>query len=143
MDLVLMGALLIAGLPALTCFSIVGATVARFFSMPGIATAGSIPLGMATHYLIGPAVGALFGAAVVLVDAFRVTTLKKSILLSFLYVEILSQPLLATAPILLKMTSDETLQWYGVSFVMHALLAVVLGVVTSYGLRLWKIADRR
>ena len=33
MDLVLMGALLAAGLPALTCFSIVGDTVARFFSI--------------------------------------------------------------------------------------------------------------
>ena len=136
MDLVLMGALSAVGLPALTCFSIVGNTVARFFSILGIEMAGGVPLGAAAHYLIGPVVGAIFGAAVAQVNALRVDTLKKSIVLAVLYVEILSQPILATTPILLKMTAHETLQWFGVSFVMHLMLAVVLGVIVSYGLRL-------
>ena len=135
MDLILMGALSAAGLPALTCFSIVGDTVARFFSILGIEMAGGVPLGAAAHYLIGPLVGAIFGAAVAQVAALRVDTLKKGIVLAILYVEILSQPILATTPILLKMTAHETLQWFSVSFVMHFMLAVVLGVIASYGLR--------
>ena len=61
-------------------------------------------MGMATHYLVGPLIGAIFGLLVARVKALRVNTLKKSILLGILYVEILSQPLLATTPILLKMT---------------------------------------
>ena len=98
MDLVLMGALSAVGLPALTCFSIVGNTVARFFSMLGIEMAGGIPTGVATHYLIGPLVGVIFGAVVARVDALRVNTLKKSIILAILYVEILSQPILGDDP---------------------------------------------
>jgi hypothetical protein len=127
MDLLLM---------ALTCFSIVGNTASRFFSMIGIEMAGSALVGAAVHYLIGPVVGAIFGAAVTQVNALRVYSLKKGIVLAVLYIEILSQPILATTPILLKMTAPETLQWYTISFVMHLILGIVLGVVVSQGLRL-------
>jgi NhaP-type Na+/H+ or K+/H+ antiporter len=65
-----------------------------------------------------------------------VHTLKKSLLLGILYVEILSQPLLATTPILLKMTTPATLQWYAGSFVMHMIAGAVLGAVVGRGLRL-------
>lgn len=133
MDLVLMGALSTAGLPALTCFSIVGNTVARFFSILGIEITGGVLLGVATHYLVGPIVGAAFGATVAQIDALRVISLKKGIVLGVLYVEILSQPILATTPILLKMTALETLQWFGGSFVMHFLFGIVLGVIVRYG----------
>jgi hypothetical protein len=136
MDLALMGILLAFGLPALSCFSIVGNTVARFFSIQGVGMGRAIQLGLATHYMVGPVVGAIFGTVVARVEALRVNTLKKSILLAILYVEILSQPLLAMTPILLKMTVPATLQWYGGSFVMHLMLAVVLGAIVGYGLRL-------
>jgi hypothetical protein len=143
MDLVLMGALSAVGLPALTCFSIVGNTAARFFSILGIEMAGGVPLGAAAHSLIGPAVGAIFGAAVAQLNALRVDTLKKGIIVAVLYVEILSQPILATTPLLLSMTATETLQWFGVSFVMHLIYGVVLGVVVSYGLGLANAAIHR
>lgn len=135
MDLTLMGTLSALGSPALTCFSIVGNTVARFFSIQSMDLADAIQLGVATHYMVGPLVGAIFGMVVARVEALRVNTLKKSILLAILYVEILSQPLLATTPILLKMTVPVTLQWYGGSFVMHLMLAVVLGAVVGRGLQ--------
>ena len=134
MDIVLMVALPVAGLPALTCFSIVGKTVASFFSMQGIEMTGGVLLGVFTHYLIGPVAGAVFGAAVTQVKILRPDTLKKSIILAVLYVQILSQPILATTPILLKMTATTTLLWYGGSFLMHTVLGFVLGVIISYGL---------
>jgi len=136
MDAILMAGLSAAGLPALTCFSIVGNTVAQFFSILGMEVAGGVQLGIETHYLIGPLIGAIFGVIVTQVKALRVDTLKKSIVFAVLYVEILAQPILATTPILLKMTFAETLQWFGFSFVMHFFMAVVLGAVVSYGLRL-------
>ena len=77
------------------------------------------------------------------VEALRVNTLKKSILLAFIYVEILSQPLLATTPILLKMTAPATLQWYGGSFVMHLMAGVILGTVVGCGLRLGNGVNHR
>jgi hypothetical protein len=136
MDFVLMGALSAFGLPTLTCFSIVGNTMARFFSTLGLEMAGGVPAGVTAHYLIGPVVGAIFGAAVARIDALRVDTLKKGMLLAILYVEILSQPILAMTPILLKMTAPETVQWFGGALMMHLICGIVLGAVVSYGLRL-------
>lgn len=129
MDILLMGVLSVARLPAFTCFSIVGETVARLFSILGLEVAGGILLGVATHYLIGPLVGVLFGAVVVKIKSLRGCTLQKGITLAVIYVEILSQPILATTPILLKMTPAQTLKWFGGSFVMHFIFGVVLGAV--------------
>ena len=135
MDFVLMGGLSAVGLPIFTCFSIVGDTVARLFSMLGMQLAGGIPQGVAAHYLIGPLIGAIFGVAVTRFNALRLNTLKKGIVLAVLYVEIVSQPILATTPILLKMTGPETWQWFGISFVMHMIWGGVLGMIVSQG---WK-----
>jgi len=143
MDLVLMLALPVAGLPALTCFSIVGKTVASFFSMQGIEVTGGVLLGVFTHYLIGPVAGAIFGAAVVQVKILRPDTLKKSIILAVLYLQILSQPILAMTPILLKMTATTTLLWYGGSFLMHSVLGLVLGMIISYGLETANTSNHR
>ena len=142
MDLVLTGALAALGSPALTCFSIVGNTVARFFSVQGVEATRTILLGVATHYIVGPVIGAIYGMVVARLKALRVNTLKKSLLLAVLYVEILSQPMLALTPILLKMTFPATLQWYGGSFVMHLMAGGVLGVVVGYGLRLATAENR-
>ena len=135
MDIALMAALPAAGYPALTCFTIVGDTVAKFFSMRGIEMAGGVPLGVISHYLIGPAAGAGFGTLVMKFDMLKLDTLRKSIILAILYVQILSQPILATTPILLKMTVTGTLKWYGGSFVMHSVLGAVLGIFMSYAMR--------
>ena len=136
MDLTLMAVLAAFGSPAQTCFSIVGDTAAHFFSMQNVGMTGTILLGVATHYTVGPLIGAIFGLLVTRVKALRVNSLKKSILLGILYVEILSQPLLATTPILLKMTAAATLQWYIGSFIMHMIAGAVLGAVVGCGLRL-------
>ena len=135
MDLLLMGALLVFRQPAVLCFSIVGDTVSRFFAVLGAQVAGGVPTGVVTHYVVGPLFGILFGALITGWDALRVTSVKKCVLLAVAYVEVLSQPILVTTPILLKMTMSETLQWYGGAFVMHLLLAVVLGVIVGYGLQ--------
>ena len=136
MDLVLMGVLSIAGLPALTCFSIVGSTLAHFFSVLGVEIAGGIQLGVIGHYLIGPMLGAIFGVAVTRVSVRRLDTAMKIVLLAIVYIEIVSQPILALTPLLLKMTAPETLQWFGESFVVHLLWGVVFGGIMSQQLRL-------
>ncbi len=135
MDLILMGAFLATGRQAFTCFSIIGDTVALLFAKFGTEIAGGVPAGVAAHYLIGPVIGVIFGAAVVHFKALQVDTLKKGIILAVLYVEILSQPILATTPILLKITTFETFQWFGGSFIMHLIWGIVMGAIVSYGLR--------
>lgn len=139
MDLILMGILLAAGLPALTCFSIVGDTVASAFSPGVVGTGGSIPLGIAAHYLIGPWMGAMFCTAAskrIIVSSGDSLPLKKVVVLAILYAEILSQPMLAMASILLRMTASELLQWFGGSSIMHMVWGCVLGVIVSRALRL-------
>jgi hypothetical protein len=143
MDLLLMGALLALRQPAWMCFSIVGDTLSRFLALSGTQISGGVPTGVVAHYLIGPGVGILFGAAVTKFPALRQATLKKSLIAAVIYVEILSQPILATTPILLKMTVPATLQWYAGSFVMHLILAVILGTVVGYGLRLAPMTIQR
>ena len=135
MDTLLMGALLVLRQPASMCFSIVGDTVSRFLAMFGTQVAGGVPTGVVAHYVIGPLVGILFGAAATMFPALREGTLKKITIAAFVYVEVLSQPILATTPILLKMKAPATLQWFGGSFVMHLILSIVLGVIVGYGLR--------
>jgi hypothetical protein len=135
MDLILMGVLSAAGDEALSCFHIVGDTVARLFSVLGVRVTGGVLMGVATHYTVGPIVGAIFGAAVARFEFLRACTLKKGAILGVLYVEILSQPLLALTPLLLKTTPSETLLWFGGSFANHFICGSVLGVVVNYGLR--------
>jgi hypothetical protein len=135
MDILLMGALLILRQPALMCFSIVGDTVSHFLALFGTQIAGGVPTGVVTHYAVGPLFGILFGAAVTRLPALQNGGLKKITIAAFVYVEILSQPILATTPILLKMETPATLQWFGGSFVMHLILSIVLGVIVGYGLR--------
>jgi hypothetical protein len=133
MDVLLMGLLLIIKQPALLCFSIVGETVSRFLAIFGIQSPGDILLGVMTHYVIGPLVGMLFSAGVVVFAGFRAATLKKITIAAFLYVQILSQPLLALTVILLNLNVPATLYWYCGSFVMHMVMSIVLGVIVGYG----------
>lgn len=135
MDILLMGVLWAVRYPALLCFTIVGDTLARVFSMLGMEMAGGVPTGIVTHYVIGPLVGILFGAAAAVFPALREGALKKIVIASVLYVQILSQPILALTPILLKMTALEVLQWYCGAFAMHLVAGIVLGVVVGRGLR--------
>jgi hypothetical protein len=134
-DLMLMGTLSIAGLSPFTCFSTVGDTVARFFSILGIEMTGGVPLGVATHYVVGPLLGAIFAATIARGNALRAGTLKKYVVLAVLYGEVVSQPLFAMIPILLKMATSETLVWFFGSLTMHFIWGIVLGAVVSYGLR--------
>jgi hypothetical protein len=143
MDLILMSALRLIGQPALLCFRIIGDTVARFFGVFGAQVAGGVPTGVVTHYVVGPLFGILFGAAVTWLPILQGATLKKITLAAFVYVEILSQPILATTPILLKMSSSAVLQWFGGSFVMHLILSIVLGVIVGYGLLPAPLATQR
>ena len=61
-------------------------------------------------------------------------SLKKAVGMGILYVEIMSLPMLAAAALILRMTAAETAQWFGVSFVMHLVYGLVLGLVVRQGL---------
>jgi hypothetical protein len=131
MDLFGAGLFVVMGGPASLSFTIIGDAAAAFFVMLGMTVAGGTPLGALLHYLIGLA----FGAAVTRIAVLRADSLQKAIGLGVLYVEVMSLPLLAAAAWVLQMTAAETAQWFGISFVMHLVYGLVLGLVMYYGLR--------
>jgi hypothetical protein len=97
--------------------------------------AGGTPLGALLHYLIGLVFGGLFGAAVSRIAVLRLRSPKKALGLGVVYVELMSLPLLVAAAWVLRMNTAETAQWFGVSFVMHLVYGLVLGMVAYYGPR--------
>ncbi len=134
-DLIMVGYLVVRGQPADGGFAVIGDTAAGFFSLLGIDVAGGVLLGLVWHYLIGFALGAIFGAAVTRIDALRLNSMKKGVGIGFLYTEVISLPILVLPPIILKWTASETVEVLGFYLVMHAMWGIVLGAIVSYGLR--------
>ncbi len=134
-DLTAVGTLLALGYQADLSYLIAGSTAAGFFSDIGINMAGSVPLGVVVRYLIGLGLGVIFGVAVSRINALRVDTAKR-VMFSILYVEVISQPLLAAAPNIMKgWDADTTWQWFFTSFFIHMIYAIALAGVVGYGLR--------
>jgi hypothetical protein len=131
MDLFCAAMFLAMGEPASLTFSIIGDAAAAFFAMLGVTMPGGAPLGALLHYLIGLVFGGILGFAVLRIRALRADSLKKGIALGILFVEVMSQPLLVAAAIVLKMTPSQTAQWFGVSFTMHLAYGGVLGAIVA------------
>ncbi len=96
--------------------------------------AGGVPLGLVLHYLIGLALGALYGWAAVRIPAFHPTSIRRGIGLGILYTEVISLPILITPPLLLNWTVADAAQWFAFSFMMHAIWGTVLGATVAFGL---------
>lgn len=133
-DVVTVAVMPLMGLPATSGFSIIGDTAAGFLGLIGLKVSGGVLLGTILHYLIGLVLGAIFGAAATKISAFRLSSLRRGVVLGILYTEIISLPILVTPPLILKWGTAETVQWFGFSFVMHAIWGTVLGAVVAYGL---------
>ena len=127
------GIFALLGWPANTSLSIIGDSAAAFFSELGIVLTGGVSLGMWVYYLIGLIMGAVFGLAVVSLEPLRRASLRKRVVLSIVYVEVLSVPLLVAGTLALGMEAAAALLWFSISFVMHLVYGLVLGLVTSYG----------
>lgn len=134
MDFILIGALMAAGMPPFSCFSIIGDTMISM--IPTLNLIGGVPLGVAAHYLIGPLLGMFFGILQRTFPISKMTSWKKAILFSVLYAEIISQPLLALPPFFLRMTASDTLLWFGGAFGMHFIWGCAFGAVWSLKVRI-------
>ncbi len=132
MDLIMAGFFLVVGLPVDLIYSFIGDTAQSFFLKIGIEVMGAVPLGAFIHFLLGFVLGALFGILVTMIRVLQLTSLKKGVWLGILYIEIVSQPILVTAPLLKEMATSDILQWYGLSTVMHLIYGMILGGVLSY-----------
>jgi len=136
LDLAQVGTALALGYDADLTYYVSGYTAASFFTSLGINVTGDALLGVIIRYAIGLGLGALFGAVVSRVEALRLDAAKR-VMFSMLYIGVMSQPLLAAAPISLRTqwSVDETWEWFVASFFIHLLYSVTLAVVVGYGLR--------
>jgi hypothetical protein len=137
MDIFVALAMTAMGNPAAFMFVFIGQVAAKFFSLLNMPIAGGPGLGLLLHYLFGTGYGALFCGALARWPRLKPPALGGAILLGILYIEIASQPFLASAPLLLKMTASDTLQWYGLSTAMHAIYGVVVGLLQHYRPARW------
>ena len=131
MDLIMAGLFSLVGMPVDLIYSFIGDVAQSFFLRIGINVAGGVPLGAFIHFFLGLALGALLGVLVTKIRAFQLHSIKKGVWLGILYIEIASQPILVTAPLLRKMTPADILQWYGLSTVMHLIYGMILGGTLS------------
>lgn len=125
-------------------FSMVATTTAGFFAKLGIPLTDDLLLGGIVSYSIGMSLGAIFGAIVSQVAGLR-TDKTKSFMFGIIFVAFVTQPLVASAPIILvdAWTSTETWQWFLTSFYIHMVYAVVLAIIVDYGLRVAAGEKRR
>ena len=131
MDLVCAGFFASMGMPADLTYSFIGNVAGSLFSRIGMDLSGSRPLGAVVHFLLGIALGGLLGLAVSRIKALQADSLGKNLLLGIAYTEIVSQPIVATAPLLGNMTSSEILHWYALSTGMHLIYGTILGGILS------------
>lgn len=132
MDVFVALAMLAMGFPVAFMFAFIGKVASTFFSLSTLSASGMIILGFVIHYLFGMGYGALFCAVLARWPRFRPVALGTSIAVGIAYIEIFSQPFLATAPLVLKLAAADTLQWYALSTAMHAIYGAVLGVSEHY-----------
>ncbi|NTU82068.1 MAG: hypothetical protein HGA45_22265 [Chloroflexales bacterium] len=135
MDLCGAGLFVMMGAPASLAVTIIGDAAAGFAAAIGFTLTGDAPLGVLLHYLIGLGLGALFGAAAARVPMLQPGSALKAMALGILYVELVSQPLLVAAALILQMTAAELAQWFGISAVLHLVYGLVLGIAVFAGLR--------
>jgi len=131
MDLIIAGLFLLVGMPVDLMYSFIGDVAQSFFLRIGLDVAGGVLLGALLHFFLGLALGGLFGALVTQIRALRLESLKKGVWLGIVYIEIAHQPILVTAPLLIKMTASDIVQWYGLATVVHLIYGMILGGVLS------------
>jgi hypothetical protein len=143
MDIFVALAMIAMGNPVTFMFAFIGNVAAAFFSQLGVSVTGEVLLGFLIHYLLGLGLGGLFCAVLSRATRLRPGTIGRSIVLGIVYIEIFSQPFLASAPLILHMSGPDTLQWYALSTVMHAFYGTVLGVLEHYRPAILAGAPRR
>lgn len=132
MDIFVAIAMVALGNPVSFMFSFIGDVAAAFFSRLNVSISGGAPWGALFHYMFGLGYGGLFSGLLDRISRLKPHSIGKSILLGIVYIEIFSQPFLASAPLILVMAAKDIFQWYALSTMMHAIYGMVLGILEQY-----------
>jgi hypothetical protein len=135
MDLVQIAMMAAIGEPLGSFYGRIGEAVGTLLTEIGIDVVGGIPIGVVVHYLLGLALGVVFGLMVTRVHALRVNTTRRGILLGILFAEATGLVLFLPVPLLLEIEQSDLAIMFVSIVLFHALYGAVTGGVTSYGLR--------
>jgi hypothetical protein len=113
-------------------FLIVGLPLDTYLVQIGSVFSGGAILGVILHLMLGAGLGLAFSALVLTVDAFRIETVRKGVVLGFL-AGLITIPL-GCVPFAL-LINMPVLELLGFSTIPHLAWGVGLGVVAGYGLR--------
>ena len=120
MDLVVVGELSMIGLPALTYLDLIGSVFG-----------GGVPLGVLIHVFVGSVLGVIFSVPVLTIDALRIDTVRKGVVLGFV-AGLVSISACVPFAILIREKIATVLIFMTIP---HLVWGTVLGVVAGYGLR--------
>jgi hypothetical protein len=120
MDLVVVGELSMIGLPALTYLDLIGSVFG-----------GGVPLGVLIHVFVGSVLGVFFSVPVLTIDALRIDSVRKGLVLGIL-VGIASISACVPFAILIGEPIADILIFMSIP---HLVWGIVLGIVAGYGLR--------
>jgi hypothetical protein len=135
MQILAAGIFALLGWPLDTSFRIIGDSVVAFFPAFDGTPVSNTLVGLLANVLIGVGLGGILGALVVRWRPLALTSLRRGILISFVYVEVMSCPLLAAGSLSLGLNAASTATWCGISFALHLVYGVVLGAVLWARLR--------
>jgi uncharacterized membrane protein len=132
MDVFVALALMLMGSPASLMFSFIGEVAATFFAKANLAVPGGLLTGLLFHYFFGIAYAVVFCIAAARLAWIKTGSLGKSTLLGIAYIELFSQPFVASAPLILRLAAQDTIQWYAMATVMHGVYGAVLGILQHH-----------
>jgi hypothetical protein len=133
------GIFTILGWETNTSYRIIGDSAAAFFSGIGIRLPGGPAFGILLYYLIGLAMGGMLGVGIVYWEPVQRAYQRHGVILSVIYVEVLSIPLLAAGAFSLQMSAVTAGLWFSISFVMHLVYGIVLGIGMNIGFGVFPI----
>ncbi len=139
MDLVMFGLFLIMGESLKSWFSLIGETASIIFSYIGIEIGEFFILGTVLHYSIGLFLGLIFGVIMFKYKNLQIASTLKCIVLGVLATEIFGTALLVAMPIVLELTTSDTIRIFSLSIMLHSINGILLGLVVKYGLRSYTV----
>jgi len=112
-------------------YSMMGQPALTYLDLIGSVFGGGIPLGVLIHVFVGTVLGVLFSVPVLTIDALRIDSVRKGLVLGIL-VGIASISACIPFAILIREKIATVLIFMTIP---HLVWGIVLGVVAGYGLR--------
>lgn len=112
-------------------FSMMGLPALTYLAMIGSIFGGGVPVGMLVHIVTTVILGVIFSVPVLTVDALRIDTVRKGVVIGFL-AGVLSIGACVPVSFLMRETVATVLSFM---LIPHLVWGTVVGIIAGYGMR--------